>query len=202
VLVTTGDARSAYLLNASPDLGRQIARSRELAPRARRHTPIVAVVLTTADIDHSLGLLSLREGQPFSIYATSDGVARPSLGDNVGLLLRHGDVTLAYATSVASLDGFARRVRGAACLLFDGTFYASDELERLGIEGARAEDMAHLPIGGEHGSLQGLASLSVGRRIFTHVNNTNPILMRRSLERAAVRRGGWEVAFDGMELLP
>jgi pyrroloquinoline quinone biosynthesis protein B len=62
--------------------------------------------------------------------------------------------------------------------------------------------MAHLPIGGEHGSLQGLASLSVGRRIFTHVNNTNPILMRRSLERAAVRRGGWEVAFDGMELLP
>jgi pyrroloquinoline quinone biosynthesis protein B len=263
VLVTTDDGKTAYLLNASPDLGIQIARSRELAPRGRRHTPIAAVVLTNADLDHSLGLLSLREGQPFLVYATREvqahlrernvmfrtldrtrrhvvwrtleldrplelpledgrasgieltafavpgkvpkhleGVARPSLGDNVGLLLRHGGATLAYATSVASLEGFARRVRNATCLLFDGTFYTSDELERLGIEAGRAEDMAHLPVDGPRGSLQGLASLSPKRRIYTHLNNTNPMLMRRSPERAAVRRAGWEVAFDGMELLP
>jgi pyrroloquinoline quinone biosynthesis protein B len=263
VLVTTDDGRTAYLLNASPDLGVQITRARELAPRARRQTPIAAVVLTNADLDHSLGLLSLRESQPFSVYATREvqahlrernamfrtlergrrhvswrtleldrpidlpledgrasgieltafavpgkvpkhleGVAHPSIGDNVGLLLRDGDQTLAYATSVASLDGFVRRVRSATCLLFDGTFYASDELERLGIEGGSAEDMAHLPVGGAHGSLAGLAALSVKRRIYTHVNNTNPMLMRRSFERTAVRRAGWEVAFDGMELFP
>ena len=263
VLVTTDDGKSAYLLNASPDLGRQIASSPELVPRARRHTPIAAVVLTNADLDHCLGLLSLREGQPFFVYATREveahlrernamfrtlertqghvtwrtleldrplelpladgrasgieltafavpgkvpkhleGVASSSPGDNVGLLLRQGDVALAYASSVASLDGFRERIRDVTCLLFDGTFFASDELERLGIPGGRAEDMAHLPVGGERGSLQRLAPLSVKRRVYTHVNNTNPMLMRRSPERAAVRRAGWEIAFDGMEVLP
>ena len=131
-----------------------------------------------------------------------EGVAHPSPGDNVGLVLRQRDVRLAYATSVASLDGFAARFENATCLLFDGTFYASDELARLGIEGGSAEDMAHLPVGGANGSLHALSSLSVKRRIYTHVNNTNPMLMRRSPERAAVGRAGWEVAFDGMEVLP
>ena len=263
VLVTTDDGSAAYLLNASPDVAAQIARTRELHPRGLRHTPIAAVVLTNADLDHCLGLLSLRESQPYAVYATREveahlrernaifrtlerarhavtwrtleldrpvdlplpdgrasgieltafaapgklpkhleGVARPSRGDNVGLLVRHGDVTLAYASAVASLDGFAERARGATCLLFDGTFYSSDELARLGIDGPRAEDMAHLPVGGKHGSLSGLDGLSVGRRIYTHVNNTNPMLMRRSTEHDAVRRAGWEIAFDGMELLP
>jgi pyrroloquinoline quinone biosynthesis protein B len=263
VLVTTDDARTAYLLNASPDVTSQIARTRELRPRGVRHTPLAAVVLTNADLDHCLGLLSLREAQPFSVYATREvqahlrernvvfrtlerawpqvawqeleldrtidlplangrasgieltafavpgklpkhleGIARPSSGDNVGLIVRRRDRTLVYASSVASLDGFVPRVSGATCLLFDGTFYSSDELARHGIEGARAEDMAHLPVGGERGSLSGLARLPVERRIYTHVNNTNPILNRRSNEREEVTRAGWEVAFDGMEVVP
>jgi pyrroloquinoline quinone biosynthesis protein B len=263
VLISTDDGKAAYLLNASPDVGTQIATTRELHPRGLRHTPITAVVLTNADLDHCVGLLSLRESQPFTVLATREvqahvrernavfrtlersrrqvswraleldrpidlplgdgrasgieltafavpgkvpryveGVARPSLGDNVGLLVRQGDMTLVYASSVASLDGFARRARGATCLLFDGTFYSSDELARLGVEAGRAEDMAHLPIGGERGSLAGLNGFSVKRRIYTHVNNTNPILMRRSREREQVQMAGWEVAFDGMEVVP
>jgi pyrroloquinoline quinone biosynthesis protein B len=263
VLVTTDDGKTAYLLNASPDIGAQIGKTRDLHPRSLRHTPIAAVVLTNAELEHSLGLLSLREGQAFSIYSTrevqshlrernamfralerfrrrvtwhvldleqsielpladgrssgieltpfpvdgklpnyAEGIARPSLGDNVGLRLRQAGTTLVYASSVASLDGFARRADGADCLLFDGTFYSSDELGMLGIEGLSAEEMAHVPIGGERGSLQGLAGLSVKRRIYTHVNNTNPVLRRRSGAREAVRRAGWEVAFDGMEVVP
>ena len=263
VLVTTDDGRTAYLLNASPDVSVQVARTRDLHPRSVRHTPIAAVVLTNADLDHCLGLLSLREGQPYTVYATREvlahlrernaifrtleraprqvtwqtleldrtvelpladgrasgieltpfavpgklpkhleGLAEPTPGDNVGLLVRQGDQTLAYATSVASLEGFAARVGHASSLLFDGTFYSSDELEQHGIEGLRAEDMAHLPVGGEHGSLSGLSALPVKRRIYTHVNNTNPMLVRRSRERERVARAGWEVAFDGMQVLP
>jgi pyrroloquinoline quinone biosynthesis protein B len=263
VLVTTDDGRTAYLLNASPDVSVQIARTRDLHPRGVRHTPIAAVVLTNADLDHCLGLLSLREGQPYAVYATREvqthlrerntvfrtlerpprnvtwhtleldrtielpladgggsgiavtafavpgklpkhleGIAQPSPGDNVGLLVRQGATTLAYATSVASLDGFALRVRDASSLLFDGTFYSSDELERHGIDGSRAEDMAHLPVGGDHGSLSCLSALPIKRRIYTHVNNTNPMLVRRSRERERVTRAGWEVAFDGMQVVP
>jgi pyrroloquinoline quinone biosynthesis protein B len=263
VLVSTDDGKTSYLLNASPDLGRQIEATRELHPRGLRHTPIAAVVLTNGDLDHTLGLLSLRESQPFSVYATREvqahvrernvmfralersrrhvtwhtleldrpvdlpladgrasgialtafavpgklprhleGLARASLGDNVGLSLRQGGATLVYASSVGALDGFARRAGGATSLLFDGTFYSSDEFAHLGIEGGRAEDMAHLPVGGGRGSLAALAGLSVKRRIYTHLNNTNPLLMRRSREREKVQQAGWEVAFDGMEVMP
>jgi pyrroloquinoline quinone biosynthesis protein B len=118
------------------------------------------------------------------------------------LLVRHHDVTLAYATQVASLDGLAERVQGVSSLLFDGTFYSSGELEALGFSGVRAEDMAHLPVGGEGGSLRALASVRFGRRVYTHVNNTNPMLALRSREYEEVSRAGWEVAFDGMEVLP
>ncbi len=262
VLVTAHDGRTAYLLNASPDIGVQIARTRELSPRGVRHSPLAAVVLTNADLDHCLGLLSLRERPEFSVYATREvqahlrerntmfralesskkgvvwrtlvldqpiellredglpsgveltafpvpgkvpkhleGIARPSPGDNVGLIVRQGDMTLAYATSVASLDGFAPRVADATCLVFDGTFYASEELAHLGIDAARAEDMAHLPVGGERGSLNGLMNLPVRRRVYSHLNNTNPMLVRRSREREHVRRAGWEIAYDGMELV-
>ena len=68
-----------------------------------------------------------------------------------------------------------------------------------GLGKARARDMAHVPIGGETGSL---GRLREGRRVYTHVNNTNPVLREDSPERAAVERAGWEVAFDGMEIVP
>lgn len=260
-VAVAGEGGSIVLLNASPDVRAQIAGTPELLPRGLRHTPISAVVLTNGDLDHCLGLLSLRESQPFVVYATHEvqaglrernalfrtlerssrhvrwrvlelgrpteimggdgrstgleltafevagkvprhleGVVSPAAGDNVGLLVRDAEAVLAYATAVAKLDGLAGQVSGAACLLLDGTFYSSDELARLGIEGPRAEEMAHLPIGGEAGSLAGLAGLSVRRRIYTHLNNTNPVLARGSAERAAVEGAGWEIARDGLEI--
>ena len=130
------------------------------------------------------------------------GHAADSPEDNVGLSLRDADVKdapgLAYAAACASLDGVD--LRGHSAVLFDGTFFREDELIRLGLSKAVAKDMAHMPISGESGSLAGLASLKA-RKIYPHINNTNPILSL-SEERRAVEAAGWEVAFDGMEITP
>ena len=88
----------------------------------------------------------------------------------------------------------------ADCLFFDGTFWSEEELRELGASEKRASDMAHLPIGGVGGSLAALSGVGAARRIYIHLNNTNPVLREDSAERAAVERAGWEVARDGMEI--
>jgi pyrroloquinoline quinone biosynthesis protein B len=93
-----------------------------------------------------------------------------------------------------------KALEGADCVLFDGTFWSSDELPARGLGTKRAEAMAHLPVGGPEGSLAALADLRAGRRIYIHVNNTNPLLREDSAERRAVVAAGWEVAEDGMEI--
>jgi pyrroloquinoline quinone biosynthesis protein B len=73
-LAVSADGRSWALLNASPDLRQQIAATPELWPEAGgapRSSPIKAVVLTNGDIDHVAGLLSLREGIAFTLYASA-----------------------------------------------------------------------------------------------------------------------------------
>jgi len=91
-------------------------------------------------------------------------------------------------------------VASAACVFFDGTFWSNDELIALGLGRQRAEDMAHLPVGGPGGSLAALGDDRTGRRVYIHINNTNPILRDDSPERAAVEAAGWTVAHDGLEI--
>ncbi len=273
-LVRAGDARIAartqdsiavsatgdrwLLVNASPDVLRQIERFAPLQPRAPRHTPIAAVALTNGDLDHVLGLLSLRESQAFAVLATArvrsglvernvmfrtlarsadhvtwrdlelgrelvledvgvgvtplaapgklpvhlTGTLAPSAEDNVALRIRDlaGGGALLLATAVGSLDGVEALVAGAGAVFFDGTFWSEDELVSAGLGTARAKDMAHVPVGGDGGSLARLSGIAAGRRVFTHINNTNPMLRSDSPERAGVERAGWEVAFDGLEV--
>jgi pyrroloquinoline quinone biosynthesis protein B len=126
----------------------------------------------------------------------------PHIEDNVGLLLKaRTGGRAAYVTAARSADSIADAVSGSSALLFDGTFFSDDELPRLGLGTARAADMAHVPIGGDDGSLARLRDLRVDRRIYTHVNNTNPILGRDSPERRLVESRGWEIAYDGMEIV-
>jgi pyrroloquinoline quinone biosynthesis protein B len=245
------------LVNCSPSVQRQIEAFPPLHPRAPRHSPIAAIVLSNGDLDHCLGLFQLRESQPLTVYATArvweglvernaifrtlkrtadqitwrplelnravpwegglgiearpipgklplhlEGVIDPSPEDNVGLWLtneRDGR-RVAYLSSVADASCLTESDLDVECLFFDGTFFTDDELERLGLGTRRAAEMAHLPIGGAAGSLARLKSASARRKIYTHINNTNPILRADSAERRAVERFGWEVAFDGMEL--
>lgn len=263
-IAVSADGEAWFLLNASPEIRAQIESFPPLHPRAPRHSPIAGLLITNGDLDHCLGLLSLRESQPLAIYATervrrgftegnalyatlerfagqaswralrpgqaleltlSDGRpsglaatpiavpgqpplhlrgrVEPSPEDNVGLEIRdrRTGAALVYLSGVAAPTPDVRRaLERADCAFFDGTFWASDELIALGLGERRAEDMAHWPIGGPEGSLATLGRIGRGRRLFIHINNTNPILREDSPERAAVTAAGWEVAHDGLEL--
>ncbi|MET0593600.1 MAG: pyrroloquinoline quinone biosynthesis protein PqqB [Polyangiaceae bacterium] len=250
------------LCNASPDVLRQLEAFDELHPQAPRHSPIAAIILTNGDLDHVLGLFSMRESYPLVIYATEgvrrglfehnaiartlsrfeghvthrplplgvevplagvdgtptglfvtarsvrgkvpvhlEGIAPNAPDQNVGLWLRDGaGKRAAYVSAVADLADVAPHCDDVDALLLDGTFWSADELSRPGLSKARAQDMAHLPIGDAGGSLEWTSKLRARRRIFTHINNTNPILVETSAERRAVTDAGWEVATDGMEI--
>ena len=107
--------------------------------------------------------------------------------------------TLAYAPACGGLDdALLARLGRADLLLFDGTFWTDDELIALGIGERTARQMDHLPLSGPGGSLERLASLRVKQRVYVHINNTNPMLIEDSPERAAVERAGLVVGMDGM----
>jgi pyrroloquinoline quinone biosynthesis protein B len=92
------------------------------------------------------------------------------------------------------------RTSDADLLVFDGTTFTDDEMVALGLSQKTAWRMGHMAIGGAQGSLAAFAGSSARRRIYTHINNTNPILVEGSPERRAVEAAGWEVAHDGMEI--
>jgi pyrroloquinoline quinone biosynthesis protein B len=264
VAVSADGASGWVLLNCSPEIRSQIEGCPALHPRAPRHSPIAAVLLTNGDLDHCLGLLSLRESHRLIVYATEavergftrgnvlyrtlerfpgqvtwrllkigvatdivDADGRPTgltaeavvapgkppvhlegqrpaePEDNVGFRIREPRTgrALAYLSGVASIsDDVRRTLRDADATFFDGTFWSSDELPALGLGTKRAEQMAHLPVGGPDGSLAQLAGVRAGRRFYIHVNNTNPMLREDSPERAAVTAAGWGVAWDTMEV--
>ena len=86
-------------------------------------------------------------------------------------------------------------------MLFDGTLFTDDEMIRTGTGKKPGRRMGHVPIDGPEGSLQRLAGID-GRRIYIHINNTNPVLVAGSPERRKVEAAGWEIAEDGMEITP
>ncbi len=131
------------------------------------------------------------------------GALDPSPEDNVALVVRDlkSGRKMVIATAVGSLEGIERIVSGADVLFFDGTFWTEDELIAKGLGKSRAADMAHVPISGPQGSLERLGACAP-RRIYTHINNTNPVLRSGSPERAAVERAGWVIAHDGLEVGP
>jgi len=130
------------------------------------------------------------------------GGLEPSPEDNVALRVRDlaSGRVVAVATAIGGFEGVEALVGGADAVLFDGTFWSEDELIALGLGKAHARDMAHVPVGGPGGSLARLALPASTRRVYTHINNTNPMLRAGSAERAQVEQAGWEIAFDGMEL--
>lgn len=253
-----------FLLNTSPEIRQQIEGFEGLHPRGPRHSPIEAIVLTNGDLDHTLGLLSLRESHPLVVYATAsvqrgftqgnvlyrtlqrfpeqvtwralklgreeelagpdgrgyglfletvavpgkppihlEGLSPLNSEDNIGLRIRATSTErrLAYFPAAGGVTpAVTAALEGADCVFFDGTFWSSDELPALGLGTKRAEDMAHLPVGGDGGSLAALAGLRAARRIYIHINNTNPLLRDDSPERKVVDAAGWEIAYDGMEV--
>jgi pyrroloquinoline quinone biosynthesis protein B len=254
-VAVSADYRRWFLLNASPDLRAQIESFPALHPRGLRDSPLQAVLLTDAELDHTLGLLLLREAGRLEVHATAGvhetlctGTAllntlgayahvewRPvapgrevSLADGlsywafpvpttkrarfgteegeegvVGYRITNGHTgpALVYIPNAQQLTASVRaHLEGCTCLLFDGTCWQDDELIRLGIAGKTSREMGHLPIAGAEGSLEQLAPLPIERKIYIHINNTNPILLEDAPERRIVEEHGLEVAADGLEL--
>jgi pyrroloquinoline quinone biosynthesis protein B len=264
----SGDGERWVLLNASPDVHRQVEAFPALHPRPGRTPPIEAVLLTDAELDHALGLLLLRESRGVQVHGT--GVTRKILQNGSGILrtlqaycpVHWHEVTLGAETRLpggltyrafnvpttkrprfagADADGAGAgdgqagdghgtvvgyrvtdqrtgralvflpcaqeltaqvmgELAGCACLLADGTCWSDDELVTLGLASTTARDMGHVPMSGEGGSLVRLATLHVFRKVYTHLNNTNPVLLEDSPERRAVQDCGVEIATDGMEI--
>jgi pyrroloquinoline quinone biosynthesis protein B len=257
------------LLNASPDLRQQINATPELQPAADkgpRNSPIKAVVLTNGDVDAIAGLLTLREAQPLSVYASQrvlDVLAANSIfnvldaslvprrpmtlgqsfavegpegpvgidiepfavpgkvalyledaakaaegfgsqeGDTLGLKVTDtgSGQYFYYVPNCARLDDATRaRLKGAPLLFFDGTLYTNDEMIVQGLMNKTGDRIGHMNMSGANGTIETFKDLGVKRRIFIHVNNSNPALREDSPERAAVEAAGWEVAYDGMAI--
>ena len=108
--------------------------------------------------------------------------------------------SLVYLPAIKHIDSAVMTMlENCDCFFFDGTCWSDDELVRVGLSQKTSLSMGHVPISGPNGSLVQLASLQHARKIYTHMNNTNPLLIEDSPEQQIVAAAGWEVAFDGME---
>jgi pyrroloquinoline quinone biosynthesis protein B len=262
----SADGNEWFLLGASPDLRAQIEATPELQPRdGLRQSPIAGIVLANADVDHTLGLLLLRELQPLRVHATAS-VRRILTEDNsmfamlqrvpaqvtwtdfalgspfplsnpagkacgiscralsigthypayvsarrqaelnaaeasLGLILESSTGRrLAYLPAVPEInESVLREIESADVLLFDGTFWSDDELIRIQGSGQTATQMGHVPIASKDGSLSRLAGVKRPRKIYLHINNTNPMLNEAGREYREVREAGWEIAEDGWQ---
>lgn len=262
-VAVSADGETWFLLNAAPDLRQQIEANSRLRPRAGlRSSPIAGVALTGGDVDAIAGLLSLRERQALTIYATQrthdvldanpifevlardvvgrrrvtldsaialdmpsgapsgleieffavpgkvplyleTGAAPPIIEDEgtIGIEIRSGAQRLGFIPSCAVItERLTARLAGMDLVLFDGTLFTDDEMIRLGLGAKTGRRMGHLSVSGPDGAIAGLDGLPIRRRIFIHINNSNPILLADSPERAVVEAAGWEVGYDGMEL--
>jgi pyrroloquinoline quinone biosynthesis protein B len=111
------------------------------------------------------------------------------------------DRHMAYMPAVPDVDdSLLEQLEETDLLLFDGTFWSDDELIRVQGSGSTAGEMGHIPVSGAEGSLRKLAGLRRPRKVFVHINNTNPMLDETGTEYAQVRAAGWEVAEDGWSL--
>lgn len=122
-------------------------------------------------------------------------------GDTVGAIVSQHGRSLIYIPGCAAMTPQLReRLRGADTVMFDGTLWTDDEMIRAGLGQKSGRRMGHMCVSGEDGTIQAFADLGVRRRILLHINNSNPVLLDDSPERAEMERAGWQVAFDGMQV--
>ena len=122
-------------------------------------------------------------------------------GVNVGIEIAAGSARLVFVPGCAAVTpDLKQRLERANVVFFDATLFADDEMMASGTGAKTGRRMGHMPIDGADGSLAALAGLG-NRRIYLHINNTNPILIEGSPQRRSVEAAGWEVAADGLEIV-
>jgi pyrroloquinoline quinone biosynthesis protein B len=266
-VAVSADGAHWFLVNASPDLRQQLINTPQLHPRkgALRHSPIAGVILTNGEIDAIAGLLSMREGSPFAIYAHAkvlailksnsifnvlseknvarvpievdqafepklpdgspsgieilpftvsgkgawylEGNAHPGgndgAGDTLGLRIRDKATNKHFYFLAACADvndELKARLNGAPLVFFDGTVWRDDELILAGLGTKTGQGMGHISMSGHKGAIESLADVAIDRRIFLHINNSNPALLHGSAERKIAENAGWQIPADGTEI--
>jgi pyrroloquinoline quinone biosynthesis protein B len=264
----SGDGELWFLINASPDLRQQLNATPQLHPKAGalRHTPIAGVVLTNGEVDAVAGLLSMREGSPFTVYAHEkvlailgansifnvlnennvrrqpidigepfeprlpdgarsgievlpfavsgksawylEGKAHPGGetgdGDTLGLKITDkstGKCFYFIAACAEVTDTLKAEIDGAALVFFDGTLWRDDEMIKAGLGHKTGQSMGHVAMSGDDGAIARLADLTIDRKIFLHINNSNPALLPASSERKSIEQAGWQIPADGTEIV-
>jgi pyrroloquinoline quinone biosynthesis protein B len=266
-IAISADGDHWFLINASPDLRQQLIATPQLQPAAGklRHSPISGVILTNGEVDAVAGLLSMREGSSFTIYAHAkvlsilkansifdvlneknvrrqaielDQAFEPALpdgassgieilpfavagksawylegkvhpggddgaGDTLGLRIRDkatGKHFYFLAACADVTDDLKTRLAGAPLVFFDGTVWRDDELILAGLGNKTGQGMGHISMSGDTGAIKTLAGLDIGRKVFLHINNSNPALLPASPERKIAERAGWQIPADGTEI--
>jgi pyrroloquinoline quinone biosynthesis protein B len=266
-IAISADGDHWFLINASPDLRQQLIATPQLHPAAGklRHSPIAGVILTNGEIDAVAGLLSMREGWPFTIYAHKrvlsilqtnsifnvlseknvqrrpievDAAFEPTLpdgspsgievlpfavpgkgawylegkahpagetgdGDTLGLRIldkASGRYFYFLAACAEVTDDLKSRLNGASAIFFDGTVWRDDELIVAGLGTKTGHGMGHIAMSGDRGAIASLDGLDIDRKMFLHINNSNPVLLHDSAERKAAERAGWQIPADGTEI--
>jgi pyrroloquinoline quinone biosynthesis protein B len=266
-IAISADGDHWFLINASPDLRQQLIATPQLHPKAGelRHSPISGVILTNGEVDAVAGLLSMREGWPFTIYAHErvlsilrdnsifnvlneknvqrrpieineafepalpdgspsgigilpfavpgksawylEGKVHPEgtdgAGDTLGLRVSDkatGRYFYFLAACAGVTDDLKARLAGASLVFFDGTVWRDDELIAAGLGAKTGQSMGHIAMSGDTGAIASLAGLDIGRKVFLHINNSNPALLHASPERKTAERAGWQIPADGTEI--
>ena len=267
-IAISADDEHWFLINASPDLRQQLIAAPRLHPKpgVLRHSPIAGVILTNGEIDAVTGLLSMREGSPFTIYAHAKVLAilksnsifnvlneqlvgrepievdRPfeprlpdggrsgigvlafavsgkgawylegkqhpggtdGTGDTLGLRIEDkatGKHFYFLAACAEVSDELKSRIAGSALVFFDGTVWRDDELITAGLGTKTGQAMGHIAMSGDRGAIASLKGSDIDRKIFLHINNSNPALLRTSPERQIAESAGWQIPADGMEIM-
>lgn len=178
--------------------------NRDLVPR---RTVTLGETFAPADAaGQPLGLEIEAFAVPGKVALYLEDESAPGFGsvaeDTVALQI-HDPATggrLFYIPGCAAMpDWLADRLRGADMVFFDGTTWTDDEMARMGAGVKTATRMGHMHMDGPDGSIAAFAPLGVKRRIFIHINNTNPVLQEDQPQRRQAEAAGWEIAFDGME---
>jgi pyrroloquinoline quinone biosynthesis protein B len=149
--------------------------------------------------DSKVRCRALSVGEHFPAYLSAARRAQLSGGEaSLGLLVEASSgKRLAYLPAVPHItDALREEWKAVDVLLFDGTFWSDDELIRIQGSGQTAQQMGHIPVSC---SLKQLAQLQRPRKIYIHINNTNPMLNEAGAEYQQVRDAGWEIAEDGCQ---
>jgi len=215
--------RSVVLTNGDVDHVDGLITLRERSPLTVYATSQISAVLDANPIFRVLakdvvGRRTVQLDKPFAIdkatieffgvpgkvplyLETEDLKIGDTSGDTVGVDIRKDGRRLVYIPGCAVVnEDVLQRVDGADVLLFDGTVFEDDEMRRAGVGEKTGRRMGHVPLSGDGGSMTAFDGVKVGRKIYIHINNTNPILIAGSPERQKVEAHGWEVSEDGLEV--